>query len=110
MLFVIQVDAEVVGIFCSVFVLEISDRIQDFIGCFGDSESSAPLGSFGLLALGCSERVDLADGEPGESGEHKVEKVLTDMDHDVLVLKDSFLDNITNIEKKLNKISFDENF
>ena len=33
--------------------------------------------------------VDLGDGEPGERREDKVEKVLSHVDHDVVVLEDA---------------------
>ena len=48
-------------------------------------------------SLSC-QGVDLADSEPSQGGEHKVEQVLANMDHDVLILKDSLLHNLT--EKK----------
>ena len=41
------------------------------------------------------EGVDLTDGEPGQGGEHEVEQVLSDVDHDVVVLEDALFDDIT---------------
>ena len=54
-----------------------------------------------MLSASClsSQGVDLADSEPGQGGEHKVEQVLANMDHDVLILEDSFLHCFTKNKK-----------
>ena len=75
----------------SVFVFKLPDGFHYFISSISKSKSSLLSGS----SCCGSKGVDLTDSEPGKGGEHKVEQVLSDMDHDVLILKDSFLDNFT---------------
>ena len=71
-------------------LLELLEGIQDLIGRLGDGEAPhVP----GIIDPG-SEGVDLADCEPGEGGEDKVEESLAHSDHDVLCLEDASLDDI----------------
>ena len=71
-------------------LLELLEGIQDLIGSLDDGETPhVP----GIIDPG-SEGVDLADGEPGEGGEDKVEETLAKPDHDVLCLEDASLDDI----------------
>ena len=71
-------------------ILELLEGIQDLIGSLDDGEAPHVAG---IVDPG-SERVDLADCEPGQSGEDKVEKSLAQPDHDVLCLEDASLDDI----------------
>ena len=80
-----------------IFVLKFPDGIQNLISSLSNGESSL-LPPWVCGGSGC-QGVDLTDGEPGEGAEHKVEKVLTNVDHDVLILKDSLLNNLPE-EKK----------
>ena len=65
-------------------LLELLEGIQDLIGSLDDGEAPHVAG---VVDPG-SEGVDLADCEPGQSGEDKVEKSLSQPDHDVLCLED----------------------
>ena len=71
-------------------LLELLEGIQDLIGSLDDGEAPHVAG---IVDPG-SEGVDLADGEPGEGGEDKVEETLAQPDHDVLCLEDASLDDI----------------
>ena len=70
----------------SISSFKLIDGIENFISSVKKCEGS-------LLSAGlCSscERIDLTHGEPGKGAEHEVEQVLANVDHDVLILKDSF--------------------
>ena len=68
--------------------LEFDKSVQDFISSFGDGKRShLPAGWID----GRREGVDLADGVPGQGREEEVEQILSDMDHDVIIFEDSFL-------------------
>ena len=79
-------------------MFKVPDGFQDFISSVCNGERSSRSGCISGSGLG-SQGVDLADGEPSEGGEHKVEQVLTNMDHDVLILEDSFLHNFAKKRK-----------
>ena len=78
-------------IFLLGFLLVSSEGIKDLISGLTDGDGShlSPVIDPG------SEGVDLADCEPGQGGEHEVEQVLTDVDHDVVILEDALFDDIT---------------
>ena len=71
----------------SLHLFKSCDRVKNFISSLGQTKS------FLLPAIvkgfNSSEGIDLTDSEPGESTEDEVEKILPNMDHDVLVLEDS---------------------
>ena len=73
-----------------IFVFKLSDGIQNFISSLSDGESSLLPSAGSSLGSG---GVDLADCEPGKGAEHEVKQVLSNVDHDVLVLEDSLLNN-----------------
>ena len=75
-----------------VLLFKLSDGFYYFISSISKGKRSLLSGSASCCG---SKGVDLTDSEPGKGGEHKIEQVLSDMDHDVLILKDSLLDNIT---------------
>merc|ERR1711982_238913 len=76
----LRIDSKII----SVFVFELSDSIKNLVSSLSERVSSLlPRIVQGLIG---SERIDLTEDE--------VEKVLTDMDHDVLVLKDAFLNSV----------------
>ena len=64
--------------------------LHHILGSLGESEW--PHGSSSVDSRG--QGVDLTDGEPGQGGEDEVEEVLTNTNHDVLVLEDTSLDNL----------------
>ena len=78
-------------IFLLVFLLVSSEGVKDLISGLTDGDGShlSP-----VIDSSC-EGVDLADCEPGEGGEHEVEQVLPDVDHDVVVLEDALCDDVT---------------
>ena len=65
--------------------LELPDGVENLVGGLGDGES-ALLATGGRVDRG-GEAVDLADCEPGQRGEQEVEEVLSNVDHDVLILE-----------------------
>ena len=73
-------------------MLEGPDGVKDLVGGLADGDwphlPRVPVEVGG-------EGVDLAEGEPGEGGEHEVEQVLPDVDHDVLVLEDALFHDLT---------------
>ena len=71
-------------------ILELLEGVQDLVGSLDDGEAPHVAG---IVDPG-SEGVDLTDCEPGQGGEDKVEKSLTQADHDVLCLEDASLDDI----------------
>ena len=75
-----------------VLVLEGPDGVKDLVGGLADGDwphlPRVPVHVGG-------EGIDLAEGEPGEGGEHEVEQVLPDVDHDVLVLEDALFHDLT---------------
>ena len=71
-------------------MFKFSDGVQNFISSLSDGESSLLPSAGSSLGSG---GVDLADSEPGKGAEHKVEQVLSNVDHDVLVLEDTLLNN-----------------
>ena len=77
-------------IFLLGFLLVSSEGFKDLISGLTDGDGShlSPVIDPG------SEGVDLADCEPRQGGEHEVEQVLPDVDHDVVVLPDPILDDI----------------
>ena len=75
-------------------VLEGRDGVKDLLG--GLLQGHGPhLPGRGGGVHGGGEGVDLGHGEPGQGGEHEVEQVLANVDHDVVVLEDSLLDSLT---------------
>ena len=72
-------------------LLELLEGIQDLVGSLHDGEAPHVAG----LVDPAGEGVDLTDCEPGQGGEHEVEQVLPHVDHDVVVLEDALLDDIT---------------
>ena len=78
-------------IFLLVFVFEGSDGIKDLVSSLTDGDGS----HLSAVIDSSCEGVDLTDGEPGQGGEHEVEQVLSDVDHDVVVLEDALLDDVT---------------
>ena len=75
-----------------IFVFKLSDSVKNIISSFRECEGLLLPASI-CSGLGC-QGVDLADGEPGQGGEDKVEQVLANMDHDVFVLEDSIFDGV----------------
>ena len=71
-------------------LLKLLEGIQDLVGSLHDGEAPHVAG----LVDPAGEGVDLADCEPGQGREDKVEKSLTQPDHDVLCLEDPILDDI----------------
>ena len=75
-------------------VLEGRDGVKDLLG--GLLQCDGPhLPGRGGGVHGGGEGVDLGHSEPGQRGEHEVEQVLANVDHDVVVLEDSLLDGLT---------------
>ena len=67
-------------------LLELLEGIQDLIGSLGDGETPhVP----GIIDPG-SEGVDLADCEPGQGGEDKVEKSLPTKYREIFMKSDYF--------------------
>ena len=90
-----------VGWFLLVFVFESSDGIQHLISGFTDGDTSHVPTISRRVNTSC-ERVDLGHCEPGQGGEHEVEQVLTNVNHDVLVLEDALLDGLAEIKKTMS--------
>ena len=86
--------------FLLVFVLESSDRVQNLVSSLADGDGSH--GSSSDRVDSSSEGVDLTEEEPGQGSEDEVEQVLANVDHDVLVLEDSLLDNLTERRTKFS--------
>ena len=78
-------------IFLLGFLLVSSEGVKDLISSLTDSDGS----HLSAVIDSSCEGVDLADCEPGQGGEHEVEQVLSDVDHDVVVLEDALFDDIT---------------
>ena len=72
-----------ISLFSSLPLFKIPDRVEHFIR--GLSEGEGPKLSWKRVVWRVGERVELGSKEPGEGGEDKVEHVLTDVDHDVVV-------------------------
>ena len=81
-----------------VLVLEGPDGVKDLVGGLADGDGPH-VPACAVAAQVGRQGEDLAEGEPGEGREHEVEQVLTNMDHDVIILEDSFLDCFTEIYK-----------
>ena len=77
-------------IFLLVFLLVSSEGVKNLISSLADGDGS----HLSAVIDSSGERVDLTDCEPGQGGEDKVEKSLTQADHDVLCLEDASLDDI----------------
>ena len=86
-----QVWLHVSLIFLLVFVFESSDGVKDLVSGLTDGDGS----HLSAVIDSSGQGVNLADCEPGEGREHEVEQVLSDVDHDVLVLEDSLFDDLT---------------
>ena len=80
-------------------MLESSDRVQNLVSSLADGDGSH--GSSFDRVDSSSEGVDLTEEEPGQGSEDEVEQILANVDHDVLVLEDSLLDNLTERRKKI---------
>lgn len=70
-------------LFSSLSLFKIPDRVEHFICGLSEGEGSKL--SWKGVVWRVGERVELGGEEPGEGGEDKVEHVLTDVDHDVVV-------------------------
>ena len=81
-------------------MLESSDRVQNLVSSLADGDGSH--GSSIDRVDSSSEGVDLTEEEPGQGSEDEVEQILANVDHDVLVLEDSLLDNLTERRKKFS--------
>ena len=78
-------------IFLLGFLFVSSEGVKDLISGLTDGDSS----HLSAVIDSSSEGVDLTDCEPGQGGEHEVEQVLPDVDHDVVVLEDALFDDVT---------------
>ena len=85
-----QVWLHVSLIFLLVFVFESSDGVKDLVSGLTDGDGS----HLSAVIDSSGQGVNLADCEPGEGGEDKVEESLAHSDHDVLCLEDPSLDDI----------------
>ena len=72
----------------SLSLFKFSDRVEHFVRGFGEGERPE-LSRKGVVGW-VKQGVELGGEEPGEGGEHKVEHVLPDVDHDVVVLPKPF--------------------
>lgn len=79
-------------------MFKISDGVKNLVGGLADGDGPHVPACTVAAQVG-RQGEDLAEGEPGEGREHEVEQVLTNMDHDVIILEDSFLDCFTEIYK-----------
>ena len=86
-----QVWLHVSLIFLLVFVFESSDGVKDLVSGLTDGDGS----HLSAVIDSSGQGVNLADCEPGEGREHEVKQVLSDVDHDVVVLEDALLDDVT---------------
>ena len=75
-------------------LLELLEGFQDLVGGLGDGERPHVPGR--VVDPG-SEGVDLADCEPCEGGEDKVEESLANTNHDVLIEEESSLDGVPEV-------------
>ena len=78
-------------IFLLGFLFVSSEGVKDLISGLTNGDGS----HLSAVIDSSSEGVDLTDCEPGQGGEHEVEQVLPDVDHDVVVLEDALFDDIT---------------
>ena len=83
--------------------LEVLDGLQYLISGLGEGDALATSGEVGLA--GQAGAVDLRHQEPGQGGEDKIEKVLADVDHNVVVSEDAIENSLSVKGPEVAKIS-----